>query len=445
MNNTWYKRRTYKHFDKPICESKAIQLVSNEKNIISHSFYPFINYNFEVRKYNYKDNKKLPAKTRPIMYASHKDSHIYSYYSSLLATKYENFISDNNLNNNVIAYRKLIPPKCNIDFAFEAFDEIKSRGKGCVIASYISKYFDTINHDLLKEHWCSILNVDNLPEDHYKIFKQITKFSYIEYDKMLEALEVSKSKFRKQRNNHICSPKTFRARLTPHIIKNEKSIGIPQGSPISAILSNIYLMNFDLRIKDNCESRNAYYRRYCDDILIICDINNEEYFKSLIYSNLSTYELDCSMKKEKISNFETINGAQNIDRAVQYLGFEYNGKNILIRSSTLSRYKRKTLKAVKMAFNSAFIRKAKKIHKQKIYSFYSHLQNISSPRSNLNFYSYVRKTDLRDIKKQVKKHWVWTNNLVTEYESKLLDEVYDKPFQRADERDRKKRENISRK
>ncbi|WP_257983354.1 reverse transcriptase domain-containing protein, partial [Vibrio parahaemolyticus] len=51
--------------------------------------------------------------------------------------------------------------------------------------------------------------------------------------------------------------------------KNRESQGIPQGSPMSGLLSNIYMIDFDIKLKNYAESLNGKYYRYCDDLLCI--------------------------------------------------------------------------------------------------------------------------------------------------------------------------------
>lgn len=62
--------------------------------------------------------------------------------------------------------------------------------------------------------------------------------------------------------------------------------GIPQGSSMSALLSNIYMIPFDLKIKKLAEEVGGMYRRYSDDIIFVCskDHRNEvqEKIKSAI-------------------------------------------------------------------------------------------------------------------------------------------------------------------
>src|SRR6185312_4403266 len=48
--------------------------------------------------------------------------------------------------------------------------------------------------------------------------------------------------------------------------------GIPQGLAISALLSNVYLIDYDQMMSKKAKDEGFYYRRYCDDILIVCDI-----------------------------------------------------------------------------------------------------------------------------------------------------------------------------
>ena len=42
-----------------------------------------------------------------------------------------------------------------------------------------------------------------------------------------------------------------------------------QGSAISAVMSNIYMIKFDKLVNDLITSNNGIYRRYSDDIIII--------------------------------------------------------------------------------------------------------------------------------------------------------------------------------
>src|SRR5690606_34052824 len=62
------------------------------------------------------------------------------------------------------------------------------------------------------------------------------------------------------------------------IHKNQKQneqkelIGIPQGLPISALLANIYMLNFDETvINEIVLKHDVFYRRYSDDIIMICN------------------------------------------------------------------------------------------------------------------------------------------------------------------------------
>ena len=83
----------------------------------------------------------------------------------------------------------------------------------------------------------------------------------------------------------LCSPKDFREKIVgngidyktiikknPYILNNEYR-GIPQGSPISDIIANMYMLDFDQAVKNLSDKRDWYYRRYSDDILLIVPAN----------------------------------------------------------------------------------------------------------------------------------------------------------------------------
>ncbi|WP_412757969.1 hypothetical protein [Legionella bozemanae] len=150
----WFKQRNYIHFDSPLSLKNTIKLVTNPACIIKHSFYPFIKDTLCEKKIN--STLERDIKKRPVLYASHADSHIYSYYAHLLSEKYEKFLLNKDLANHVLAFRKIPKPQseknmCNIDFANYAFKEIVSRGNCVALVIDIKGFFDNLDHEILKK------------------------------------------------------------------------------------------------------------------------------------------------------------------------------------------------------------------------------------------------------------------------------------------------------
>lgn len=68
--------------------------------------------------------------------------------------------------------------------------------------------------------------------------------------------------------------------------KNNTEFGIPQGSAISAVLSNIYMLDFDKNINNFITSKAGLYRRYSDDFIIaIPQCNMKELREAWNYIN----------------------------------------------------------------------------------------------------------------------------------------------------------------
>lgn len=55
--------------------------------------------------------------------------------------------------------------------------------------------------------------------------------------------------------------------------------GIPQGTPISAALANVYMLHFDKRINDAVKPLKGIYRRYSDDMIVVCIKRQKEVYR----------------------------------------------------------------------------------------------------------------------------------------------------------------------
>ena len=136
--------------------------------------------------------KTKQKKIRPICYPAHIDGHIYSYYAKNISLKYEKKLILNKLDKNVLAFRK-IDGKNNIDFAKQAFDDIKDIGECSVLALDFSDFFNSLDHNKLKKQWCKILETKTLPNDHYNIYKSLTKYTIVDRDSIYKLFNISKN------------------------------------------------------------------------------------------------------------------------------------------------------------------------------------------------------------------------------------------------------------
>lgn len=343
------------HFDSPINSRQAISLVTSPKKVATHSFYPFLSCTLSIPKIK-KENGRLirDKKEREIAYASHKDSHIFSYYTHILNEKYEEMIRKEyfKINNSILAFRKL--GKSNIEFAKYAFDYILEHKNCSVIALDVSNFFGNIDHNILKEKWKKIISNDTLPSDHFAVFKAITQYSIIKKEIAFKEFGISIHTPRSNSRKQICSPEEFRKfrdKFNDTLLKGNQVIysnkgmgkGIPQGSPISALLSNIYMIDFDIIVQDLIQEKNGLYMRYCDDILCIIPSDELEIIRTFIKNEIKKLKLDINEKKTEIVNFKFDQEKNKIinDKKLQYLGFILKDESITIRPAAFTKYSKK--------------------------------------------------------------------------------------------------------
>ena len=387
-----YKNKNYTHFDSRKPEYwKYLNSIRNPKWIERHAFYPFIYYKEGRNKFN---GEEIIPKSRDIRYSSHIDRYIYEYYNDILSKKYNKYAKQLGINQAVIAYRTNLN-KNNIHFSRDVFKFLKDR---------------------LKE----ILKVDTLPNDYYKIFKSITKYSYIEYNDILNELHLKHKELTKLHKERLFDIEQFRKFKQGKVHGNKESYGMVQGSAISSVMSNIYMIKFDKLVNDIVTSNNGIYRRYSDDIIIIIPniagvkelynkiMNIKDKIPNLIMSPEKT---SCFIKRQdSITSVDILkNKVLKENTIINYLGFSYDGECVKIREKTVAKYYRKMYARIK-TINRWTVKTGNNIGRKKLYKQYSYLGKRTKDIKKGNFLTYVDRSkkeygDLGRMEEQVKNSW----------------------------------------
>jgi len=383
----------------------------------------------------------------------------------LLSHDYEKLLLTKKLEDNVLAFRKSQPNKkvCNIDHSLNAFNDIIKQQRCVVLAFDVSSFFDILDHRILKDKWLEVINqstkTKQLPSDHYKVFKSITSYSSVDRDEVYDTFKISSNSPKKvsysvrqeikykslsplkrpvTKNNRrirICTNESFRKLVSPKIKKNKEQKGIPQGSPMSGLLSNLYMIDFDVKLKKFTEDHGGKYYRYCDDLLCILPIaERDEIFplanelEQYVYGLADDFKLDVNAKKTEKYAFmpkneinarfthdkkpkpfssSQISCAQIQDKhlifsRVQYLGFKFDGAKITLRSSSISRYQKKLKRGIKyhLKLKNKYDKNGK-LKTKKLRTLYSHAGD-----SNFLSYAYRAAKGMKQpaIRSQLKNH-----------------------------------------
>lgn len=444
MDPDWLKFKKYPHIGKPLTRKNdshwVLKYVTSPTKVAEHKFTPLLHKSIHQRKY--RPNKGAPklngkrertvqeSKVRPIFYASHLDSILYSYYSHILTNAYEKYLNGKDFGVSAVAYRKIpIGPssksnKSNIEFAYEAFSFIEKNKsqKLSIIVADVTKFFDNLDHRILHRMWKQVLGTHDLPKDHYNIYKSLIKKRFVNetdlFRKFKNKLIVErgipnnenkttlKSKkvkniwnLKKERVVAYCTKEDFFNNATS-LIRVEKTCshqhkicrkkcedkGIPQGTPMSATLANIYMINFDKIIYNKVKAKGGYYQRYSDDLIIVCNQLDETYFNDLIRTSIEDLvKLNIQTKKTNIYRYEKVkkdfiggivdekNTVSN-HKHLEYLGFEYNGENVKVKTVGFSKFYRSMKRSFARGvhFASQPHNKTNKLFEQRLYKRFTY-------------------------------------------------------------------------
>lgn len=396
----WFKVRGYQHIGISLLykDRKWVYgYVRNIDKIAEHAFLPLIYKPFKTErcKRNFENPSKKrirEPKIRPICYANHLDASIYSYYAFILVKKYDDYVKSKPFNKSITAYRQLevddagkIRNKCNIDFAKDVFEYIKENctANGLAVLTFdVEKFFDNLDPIILKKCWIRVLGSDKcLSKDHYAVYKNVVRYSYVHENELFNLFknEIPCSKkdgtlvkrkiiHSRYMHNHnamgYCDKTGIKKIRESGIIvehRNDSSIdeklrtrGIPQGLPISSVLANIYMLDFDSAIYEKVNLENGFYNRYCDDVIVVCPIDKADSIKNYILERIKDLKLNIQEKKTNVYYFKhQANGSLYCEHAVlgkrkalEFLGFQFDGQHILLKSSSVSSFYCKLMRSV---------------------------------------------------------------------------------------------------
>ncbi|MBY0223480.1 MULTISPECIES: reverse transcriptase domain-containing protein [Sporosarcina] len=402
-----YKAKKYIHFDdKRKFNGKTESYVSNHKKIQTHNFYPLIRYISKTEKYVFDesrpDSRPIKTKKRMIMYASHLDNFIYKYYGDKLNDAYNNWVRKRSIDETSIAYRskKGEKGKSNIDHAAAVINKIKSFGSCYIMIGDFKGYFDQIKHRNLKDKVLKVMEIkgDQLPRDWYKVFRSVTKYSY--YNQKLLHKYVGSPKELKQQKKHkyFLTSKDFRGFRTIYKpTTNEEKYGIPQGTAISAVLSNVYAIDFDEQVNQLVRKYGGIYRRYSDDFIVVIPENGGievTEFKSIqddIYSlvKLNGMYIEKNKTKSFIYNRNCIEDFfTSSPTRMDYLGFVFDGETVEMRAKSPSKFYRHAKRLIAKAKNTMEKQGLNKLpYRKQIYRLYTDLGIDRRPYGNFITYA----------------------------------------------------------
>ncbi|PZQ44092.1 MAG: hypothetical protein DI551_10845 [Micavibrio aeruginosavorus] len=432
----WYSKKGYLHFDYALTLAEATRYVKDPANIAKHKFSPFIHYIKVGRKIqrdlaaeklwkqngkpqNAKPKLRVKSKPRNIFYASHIDGYIYSYYTAQLLESYTKALEVRGLQQSVLAYRSVSRngKRCsNIQFARDAFAFLQTIGKANVSCFDLSKFFDRLDAGVLKANWAAILGSQTLPADHETLYRQLTNFTYVEEDDLIAEFNdnfADNPRLHKldpasggSRRNRICDYKQLRALHEDLKSKGGRLIhpkgqlditGIAQGSSIAGLLSNIFMLEFDVAMKAVMDKLGGLYLRYSDDIFLAYPELSHQEMRIIVGDVLRT----CCGTSVAINDTKTENAiVQTHDgklvvlkedgktpARIQYLGFHLSSNGVHIRNSSLSKDRGKTVQAIAQAHRR---KDHGKIDTRSIYKTKSHRQATTwNPKEEKGFMNYA--------------------------------------------------------
>ncbi|WP_214760079.1 reverse transcriptase domain-containing protein [Exiguobacterium sp. s129] len=172
--------------------------------------------------------------------------------------------------------------------------------------------------DLVQTLISRIIKKSNLYDSYIKI--DLTNFfGSLDHDVLNKSLnrKIRSKKILKLINCAIKNP-TVNINYRKTSTVESPTVGVPQGVPIANTLAEIYFKSLDDKYKN---MSNIAYFRYVDDILILCNEDDQLEIKEQIIKDL----IDASNMKLIVNEDKTVDG--HISDKLTFLGYEFEKKN----------------------------------------------------------------------------------------------------------------------
>lgn len=383
-------KSSYAHFDHRVSFAEAQTTILDSEYVSHHAFYPLISN--EIIAVRYRGGKRS-CKVRNIAYASHFDHRVFQYYSYLWSDLYNKKAIAEEFNEVAVAYRSslssdsVVTAASNISSAKKAFDYLRYQDSAFLLTGDFESFFDNLNHAYLMRSLRSLFPDGRLPDDHYQVIKNILHYSCwpivdlaarhglpwpvidLTSEKTIsdEAIELRFKSIRELNKLDVILPKSeFLANksniITRPWVRDGSALGIPQGLAASGVLANIYLADIDMKVRLAVERVGGLYLRYCDDFIVAVPKSGFDALVEAINLMADVDSVKLQPEKTKVFrvdgdgvaqlDFESVragkvysySGAHPAQK-VSFLGFDFDGRVVRLRQSTVGRYHKRLREA----------------------------------------------------------------------------------------------------
>ena len=216
------------------------------------------------------------------------------------------------------------------------------------------------------------------------------------------------------------------------------------------------MLDFDKKANDLLKNLGGLYQRYSDDMVAICPIEYEDAIIEHFLTSIKDYKLEIQISKTQVFHFtynqlsqrhfcseKNLNTNKLQENTLfEYLGFQFDGFNTLIKNSSISSYYRKMKRSFARSHFYTYHNRTKtkgKVFKSRLYKKFTfkgakrrRIYQRHPSKSNVfikthiydwgNFITYANlaRDTIPDnkIKGQLKNHWKIFHELMNKIERK---------------------------